>query len=74
MSNWKVRAEPRKWQKLALKEWFSGLKGVVSVTTGAGKTIFALLAMEKLKNTHKINKNTHTISFFFVEHMHLGPS
>lgn len=36
---------PRKWQLLALGNWQRELRGVVSVVTGGGKTIFALLCI-----------------------------
>lgn len=40
-----LRLEPRKWQLEALDAWSSKMSGVVSVVTGGGKTIFALLCM-----------------------------
>ncbi|MCY4474954.1 MAG: DEAD/DEAH box helicase [Chloroflexi bacterium] len=40
-----LRREPRRWQIEALAAWSSQLRGVVSVVTGGGKTIFAMLCM-----------------------------
>lgn len=41
--------EPYEWQQAALKEWESrGRTGVLEVVTGAGKTVFALIAMAAL--------------------------
>jgi superfamily II DNA or RNA helicase len=39
------------WQERCLSLWFAdGCRGIASVATGAGKTIFALTAAERLKN------------------------
>lgn len=38
---------PRKWQQEALNIWLETYKGVVSVVTGGGKTIFAELCIEQ---------------------------
>ncbi|MGB9863614.1 MAG: DEAD/DEAH box helicase [Candidatus Saccharicenans sp.] len=44
------------WQKDALKKWFeAGKKGTFKVVTGAGKTILALAAIEKLQNEEERN-------------------
>jgi superfamily II DNA or RNA helicase len=40
--NWSLAREPRKWQIEALKAWRANdRRGVVSVVTGGGKTVFA---------------------------------
>jgi superfamily II DNA or RNA helicase len=39
-----MRLRPRRWQQEALSAWQIGYRGVVSVVTGAGKTVLALLA------------------------------
>jgi len=45
-SPWSTRLEPRAWQREALAAWLeNGLRGVVSVVTGGGKTVFAELCM-----------------------------
>lgn len=40
---------PRRWQLDALERWSATNRGVISVVTGAGKTAFALLAFEQLR-------------------------
>lgn len=44
--------QPRDWQLQALDIWKKDLKGVVSVVTGGGKTIFAELCMAFFSSTH----------------------
>jgi superfamily II DNA or RNA helicase len=39
--------EPRAWQREALGTWIASLRGVVSVVTGGGKTLFAFLCMRE---------------------------
>src|SRR5882724_1910372 len=43
---WSLRTEPRDWQRKALGKWLEAMRGVVSVVTGGGKTIFAFLCMQ----------------------------
>lgn len=44
------KLEPRGWQVDALKRWEdAGHRGIVSVVTGGGKTVFALSCIDKLK-------------------------
>ncbi len=43
---WTLRVKPRDWQLEAFAKWRTQNKGVVSVVTGGGKTIFAFLCME----------------------------
>jgi len=45
---WQLTVSPRQWQAEALREWSRQYRGVVSVVTGAGKTIFAHLCMLEL--------------------------
>jgi hypothetical protein len=41
----------REWQKTALVKWIANNnRGVVSVATGGGKTIFAFMAFRELSN------------------------
>lgn len=41
-----VALEPRRWQKAALEAWIAaGMRGVVEVVTGGGKTVFAQLCI-----------------------------
>ena len=41
-----LKAQPRDWQLAARERWSAAHRGVVSVVTGGGKTIFAFLCME----------------------------
>lgn len=41
---------PRLWQTEALERWRSSMRGIVRVTTGAGKTVFAVLAMQMYRS------------------------
>jgi superfamily II DNA or RNA helicase len=49
---WSLKTEPRKWQMAALKNWLPERKGVISVVTGGGKTIFAFLCMDVFNREH----------------------
>ena len=42
---WELRAVPRTWQNEALVLWKERFRGVVSVVTGAGKSVFAQMCM-----------------------------
>src|SRR5689334_9010824 len=42
---WKLRLKPRAWQHEALRLWLKDSRGVVSVVTGGGKTVFAFQTM-----------------------------
>jgi superfamily II DNA or RNA helicase len=50
---WSLKTAPRNWQRVALERWWSGHKGVASVVTGGGKTIFAFLCMGKFLQERK---------------------
>ena len=52
MSGWFTTNEYRKWQKKALPIWLKNQRGVISVTTGAGKTYFAFAAMQEIRRQH----------------------
>lgn len=41
--------KPRAWQLNAISSWSKNLKGVVSVVTGGGKTLFALMCIKEFK-------------------------
>jgi superfamily II DNA or RNA helicase len=43
--HWTLKYQPRSWQQAALARWKDGLRGVVSVVTGGGKTVFAELCI-----------------------------
>jgi superfamily II DNA or RNA helicase len=49
---WKLKNPPRAWQSAALNRWESHHRGVVSVVTGGGKTIFAFLCMKTFVQEH----------------------
>lgn len=42
---WQLSAKPRDWQANALRAWQRSFRGVASVVTGAGKTVFAEMCM-----------------------------
>ena len=46
-SSWTLRVELRDWQRKAREEWLVLMRGVVSVVTGGGKTVFAFLCMQE---------------------------
>jgi superfamily II DNA or RNA helicase len=50
---WSLKTAPRAWQSTALERWHLGHKGVVSVVTGGGKTVFAFLCMEKFRQEYE---------------------
>jgi superfamily II DNA or RNA helicase len=43
--SWSPSIVPRKWQTIALGKWSKHYRGVASVVTGGGKTVFAQLCM-----------------------------
>lgn len=49
---WALKIRPREWQTAALSKWLAGHKGVASVVTGGGKTIFAFMCMNVFKRDH----------------------
>jgi len=51
-TRWKLKNKPRAWQSAALESWIAHHKGVVSVVTGGGKTIFAFLCMGVFAQEH----------------------
>lgn len=45
-SEWRINQTPRTWQGIALDRWKKeGNRGVVSIVTGGGKTVFAQMCM-----------------------------
>ncbi|MCX2679021.1 DEAD/DEAH box helicase [Galbibacter sp. EGI 63066] len=48
-NSWQTKHTPRGWQEQALKEWKKDFKGVVSVVTGGGKTLFAFFCACEFK-------------------------
>jgi superfamily II DNA or RNA helicase len=51
-TEWHLNTEPRTWQREALGKWRVEHKGVASVVTGGGKTIFAFLCMAAFNAEH----------------------
>lgn len=47
--SWRLRLSPRSWQNEALQRWAAQFRGVVSVVTGGGKTVFAEMCMVKFR-------------------------
>ena len=50
--HWSLCLAPRAWQKQALRAWLPAMRGVVSVVTGGGKTVFAFLCMQEFRRRH----------------------
>src|SRR6266481_7568435 len=48
---WRLTVEPRAWQRSALEEWKKAFRGVASVVTGGGKTVFAEMCMLEFLRT-----------------------
>lgn len=44
-SSWRLKFEPRAWQREAFDRWATDQQGIVSVVTGGGKTVFAELCL-----------------------------
>ena len=51
-TKWQLKNKPRGWQSAALEQWIVHRKGVVSVVTGGGKTMFAFLCMAIFADEH----------------------
>lgn len=52
LPTWTPKVEPRGWQSEALIRWKEGLKGVVRVVTGGGKTIFSQFCIGEFHRHH----------------------
>lgn len=53
---WRLKYQPREWQRGAFEIWKSKSSGVVSVVTGGGKTVFAELCILDFINRHPNGK------------------
>jgi len=53
LTSGRPRIEPRKWQQQALGEWLKEMRGIASVVTGGGKTIFAFLCIREFWKEHE---------------------
>lgn len=51
-SKWKLVRPLRKWQQEARLAWNQEKRGVISVVTGAGKTIFAMACMQLIRDAN----------------------
>ncbi|MGP8248071.1 MAG: DEAD/DEAH box helicase [Bryobacteraceae bacterium] len=49
---WALKSKPREWQSTALERWIPEHRGVASVVTGGGKTVFAFLCMDAFNREH----------------------
>ena len=50
--SWTLAQTPRRWQSEALAAWTETLRGIASVVTGAGKTVFAQMCMTHFKTLY----------------------
>lgn len=51
-SSWSLRIQPRDWQRKGLDKWLTEMRGVASVVTGGGKTVFAFLCMREFREKY----------------------
>jgi len=51
-SSWTLDVRPRRWQNEALEAWEKEFKGVVSIVTGGGKTVFAFMCMLEFRKKY----------------------
>lgn len=49
---WTLGKSPRVWQSEALRSWSGELRGIASVVTGGGKTLFAQMCMEVFRKRY----------------------
>ncbi len=56
--DWRLQVSPRDWQQRAFQAWLPAQRGVVQVVTGAGKTLLALMCMERF---HHQTPNARTV-------------
>lgn len=54
--SWHLAVTPRNWQETAFQEWHRKKRGILSVVTGGGKTVFAFLCMEALRKNNSQQK------------------
>jgi len=51
-NGWHLQVEPRRWQEEAFEIWQHEMRGVVSVVTGGGKTVFAQMCILSFKERY----------------------
>ncbi|WP_142683035.1 DEAD/DEAH box helicase [Chitinophaga polysaccharea] len=55
-NHWELPHKPRKWQENALDEWCKSYKGIVSIVTGGGKTLFSFFCINEYRKKKKDGK------------------
>ena len=53
---WTLTKNPRDWQTAALDSWQKSFRGIASVVTGGGKTIFAQMCMESFRRHYPLGR------------------
>ena len=54
--SWTLTKPPREWQMSALDSWKRAQRGITSVVTGGGKTIFAQMCMEVFRQRNPLGR------------------
>ena len=55
-NSWTLTKSPREWQTVALGSWRQSFRGIASVVTGGGKTIFAQMCMESFRECYPLGR------------------
>ena len=53
---WTLTKSPRDWQTVALDSWRPSFRGIASVVTGGGKTIFAQMCMASFRRRYPLGR------------------
>ena len=53
---WTLTKPPRDWQTVALNSWLRSFRGIASVVTGGGKTIFAQMCMAAFRRRYPLGR------------------
>ena len=53
---WALTKSPRDWQTVALDSWRQSFRGIASVVTGGGKTIFAQMCMASFRRRYPLGR------------------
>lgn len=54
--SWALTKLPRDWQSRAFDSWKSSLRGIASVVTGGGKTMFAEMCMQSFRQSYPLGR------------------
>ena len=82
-NSWTLDLTPREWQRIALQRWQSHNRGIVSVVTGGGKTLFAQLCIIDFEKNYSTGQvlivvpTTSLLDQWYVslrEDLHVAPS